>query len=106
MVQRGAPGNRRRPGIEAPPGERVPGLPLRWTAPPKVGPTFKGLVGRKETVVEAGKEKEITVDEAFIRRHILDPRSATVKGFPPVMPQIPMTDEELKTIVNYLVTVK
>jgi cytochrome c oxidase subunit 2 len=73
---------------------------------PKVGPTFKGLLGRKETVVAAGREKEITVDEAFIRSHILDPRGATVKGFPPVMPRIPMTDEELKTIVAYLETLK
>ncbi len=72
----------------------------------KVGPTFKGLLGRKETVVEAGKDKEIIVDEAFIRQHILDPRSVTVKGFPPVMQLTPMTDEELKTIVNYLVTLK
>jgi cytochrome c oxidase subunit II len=72
----------------------------------KVGPAFKGLLGRKEAVVRAGKEKEITVDEAFIRQHILDPRSAAVKGFPPVMPQIPMTGGELNTIVNYLVTHK
>ncbi len=72
----------------------------------KVGPTFKGLLGRKEAVVQAGKEKEIIVDEAFIRQHILDPLSAAVKGFPAVMPQIPLTDEQLKTIVNYLVTLK
>ena len=72
----------------------------------KVGPTFKGIVGRKEVVVQAGRERTITVDEGFIREHIMDPRSAAVKGFPPVMPQTPMTDEELKTIVNYLVTVK
>lgn len=73
---------------------------------PKVGPTFKGLLGRKETVVAAGQEKEITVDEAFIRAHILDPRAAIVKGFPPVMPQVPLTEEELKTIVDYLETLK
>jgi cytochrome c oxidase subunit II len=72
----------------------------------KVGPTFKGLLGRKETVVQAGKDKEIIVDEAFIRQHILDPRSIAVKGFPEVMPLTPLTDEELKTIVNYLVTLK
>ena len=72
----------------------------------KVGPTFKGLLGRKETVVQAGKDKEIVVDEAFIRQHILDPRSVAVKGFPEVMPLTAMTDDELKTIVNYLVTVK
>ncbi len=69
---------------------------------PMVGPTFKGLLGRKETVVEAGKEREIVVDGAFIRRHILDPHSAAVKGFPPVMPKIPMTEEELTAIVSYL----
>ena len=73
---------------------------------PKIGPPLKGLLGRKETVVVAGQEKEITVDDAFIRGHILDPRSATVKGFPPVMPPIPMTDEELKTIAGYLETLK
>lgn len=72
----------------------------------KIGPTFKGLFGRREIVVEGGQEKEITVDASFIRAHILDPRAAAVKGYPPVMPQIPMTDEELKTIVAYLETVK
>jgi cytochrome c1 len=57
-------------------------------------------------VVQAGKDREIIVDEAFIRRHILDPRSVVVKGFPEVMPLTPLTDEELNTIVNYLVTIK
>jgi cytochrome c oxidase subunit 2 len=72
----------------------------------KIGPTFKGLVGRREIVVMGGQEKEIAVDEAFIRQHILDPRAATVKGYPPVMPQVPMTDDELKTIIAYLESVK
>jgi cytochrome c oxidase subunit 2 len=72
----------------------------------KIGPTFKRLVGRREIVVMGGQEKEITVDEAFIRAHILDPRAAAVKGYPPVMPQVPMTDDELKTIVAYLESVK
>jgi cytochrome c oxidase subunit 2 len=73
---------------------------------PKVGPTFKDLLDRKETVIIAGGEKNITVDGAFIREHILQPQSATVKGFPPVMPTIPMTEEELTTIVAYLEAVK
>jgi cytochrome c oxidase subunit II len=72
----------------------------------KVGPTFKQLLGRKETVITAGKEKSITVDVGFIREHILDPRKAAVKGYPPVMPQVPMTDEELKTIISYMETLK
>ena len=57
-------------------------------------------------MIEAGGEKEIVVDEAFIRNHILNPRLAAVKGFPPVMPTIPMTEEELTTIVDYLETIK
>ncbi len=73
---------------------------------PMVGPTFKGLPGRKETVIVAGTEKEITVDAPFIREKILHPRSATVKGFPPVMPAIPMTAEELTAIVAYLETLR
>jgi cytochrome c oxidase subunit 2 len=72
----------------------------------KVGPTFKQLLGRKETVITKGQEKSITVDVDFIREHILDPRSAAVKGYPPVMPQVPMTDEELKTIISYMETLK
>ncbi len=72
----------------------------------RVGPSFKGLLGQKEMVVAAGQEKHITVDETFIREHILNPRSATVKGYPPVMPQVPMTDEELKTIVAFMETLK
>ena len=73
---------------------------------PKVGPSFKGLLGRKETVIAADGEKQITVDGAFIRDHILHPQRATVKGFPPVMPAIPMTEEELRAIAAYLETVK
>jgi cytochrome c oxidase subunit II len=72
----------------------------------KIGPSFKGLFGRREVVVIGGQEKEITVDEAFIRAHILDPRAASVKGYPPVMPQVAMTEDELKTIVAYLESVK
>ncbi len=72
----------------------------------KVGPTFKNLMGRRQGVIRAGRETEIVVDEEFIRRHILDPRSAAVAGFPSVMPQMPMTDEELKTIVGYLMRIK
>jgi cytochrome c oxidase subunit 2 len=72
----------------------------------KAGPTFKGLLGRKETVIVAGREKSIPVDSAFIRDHILKPRSSAVKGFPPVMPAIPMVEEELAAIVAYLETLK
>ncbi len=72
----------------------------------KVGPTFKSLMGRKQTVIAAGTEKEITVDAAYIQKHILEPKAATVKGYPDIMPKIPMTDSELATITAYLETIK
>jgi cytochrome c oxidase subunit 2 len=72
----------------------------------KVGPTFKGLFGRKETIVAAGRERTITVDEGYIIRSIKDPAADVVKGFPPIMPALPMTDEEMQAIVDHLKTLK
>lgn len=72
----------------------------------KVGPTFKGLFNRKETVVASGKERAITVDERYIMRSIKDPAADIVKGFPPIMPVMPMTDEELRALVDHIKTLK
>ncbi len=72
----------------------------------KVGPTFKGLFGRKETVVASGKERTITVDEGYIMRSIKDPAADIAKGFPPIMPAIPMSDDEMRELVEHLKTLK
>jgi len=72
----------------------------------KVGPTLKKLFDRTETVIMGGVEKTIIVDEIFIRNQILSPRLVTIKGYPDIMPQIPLTDEELKTIIAYLEAIK
>ncbi len=73
---------------------------------PKVGPTFKGLFARKETVSTDGRERVIMVDEPYVIRSIREPGADIVKGYPPVMPRISLTDDELKAIVAYLRTVK
>ena len=41
---------------------------------PRVGPSFKGLFGKNEEVIKAGKEQTVAVDETFIRNYIKDPR--------------------------------
>lgn len=71
---------------------------------PKVGPTFKALLGRKETVLRDGKEQTVTVDEAFIRHKMLAPEEARIKGFPPIMPSQKgmLTDAEVDALVGYL----
>jgi cytochrome c oxidase subunit 2 len=68
----------------------------------KVGPGFKGIWGRAETVLTGNGERSITVDEAYLRRSILEPKADIVKGFPPVMPVIPMKDDELAEIMAFL----
>lgn len=69
-------------------------------------PTLKGLYNRRITVLEKGKEKEVTADEAYLRTSIMQPASDVVKGYQPVMPAFPMTQEELQTIVDYLKRLK
>lgn len=46
-----------------------------------VGPTFKGIFGKKETVIENGSETEITADSLYIISSILEPDKQVVKGF-------------------------
>lgn len=73
---------------------------------PRVGPTFKGLFGKSEEVTEAGKERMVVVDEAFIRDYIENPNVVRIKAYPPIMPKISMTNEELATLVDYIKSLK
>jgi cytochrome c oxidase subunit 2 len=75
---------------------------------PKIGPTLKGLFGKKEAVLHDGKEREMMVDEAFLREKILQPEINRIKGFPPIMPSQKgqLTDEEIDAIVDYLKSLK
>lgn len=66
---------------------------------PGIGPTWKGLFGKTETM-ENGSTA--LVDDAFLRGFIRDPKSRDIKGFPQVMPQLPMSDEELEALVGYI----
>lgn len=75
---------------------------------PLVGPTFKGIFGRKEIVETEGKERRVVVDEDYIRKSILEPQSDIVVGFPPIMPSQEgiVTEEEMEQIISYLKELK
>ncbi len=75
---------------------------------PKLGPTFKGVFGKKETVIRDNKERELTVDEAFIKQTLLQPELDRVKGFPPIMPSQKglLKDKEIDAIIEYIKTLK
>lgn len=72
-----------------------------------VGPTFKGIYGHKVIVTTAGKEREITVDDEYITRSIVDPAADIVKGFKEgqmVSYKGQLSDEEIKQVIEYLKT--
>ena len=74
--------------LEIPVGEQVP---------------FKGIFGKKQIVVKDGKEVEVTVDEAYLRRAILEPGAELRKGFPNMMdPVTDLSEEQLKLIIDFL----
>jgi cytochrome c oxidase subunit 2 len=69
----------------------------------KVGPTLKGLFGRKVTLADG---TTVTVDENYIRESLLEPSAKVVKGFPPVMPTYKGTlrDDDITAIIAYIKT--
>jgi cytochrome c oxidase subunit 2 len=74
----------------------------------RIGPTFKGIFGREQIVVMNGAEKQVVVDEAYLRNSILNPESEIVKGFDSLMPDPDdeISDEELNAILEYLKQLK
>jgi cytochrome c oxidase subunit 2 len=74
-----------------------------------VGPSFKGVWGITETVVTDGAEREITVDEEYIKTSVYDPNADVVKGYNPglmINYKDLVSEEELKNIIEYLKTLK
>ncbi len=74
---------------------------------PGVGPTFKGLMGRRQVVVTKGAERSITVDDDYLRRSIIDPQADLIKGFQPIMPPFAdLKNDEIEELVEFIKTVK
>jgi cytochrome c oxidase subunit 2 len=71
-----------------------------------VGPTFRGLLGRREVLLSAGVSREVVVDRARLREAILTPAKAVVKGYPPSMPTPALAPGDLDQIMTYLETLR
>ncbi|MGD9548870.1 MAG: cytochrome c oxidase subunit II [Candidatus Krumholzibacteriia bacterium] len=72
---------------------------------PLVGPSFKGVFGKDETVVlPDGTERQVTIDEEYLRRAILEPKAEIVKGYPDQMPEQRdlVTDEEVDALIKFI----
>jgi cytochrome c oxidase subunit 2 len=51
-----------------------------------IGPSLFQLTGQQREVLVDGQEKELTIDEAYLRRAIRTPGVEVVEGFEPMMP--------------------
>ncbi|OHB76325.1 MAG: cytochrome c oxidase subunit II [Planctomycetes bacterium RBG_16_59_8] len=73
---------------------------------PSVGPTFKGLLGRKSAVKENGKPLTVEVTEDYIRESIREPNRKIVDGFPANVMQVQnLSDADVAAILEYLRTI-
>jgi len=74
-----------------------------------IGPSFKGVWGITETVVTDGVEREIVVNEEYVKKSIYEPNADVTKGYNPGL-MIPYKDliseEEANDIIEYLKTLK
>jgi cytochrome c oxidase subunit II len=72
----------------------------------RIGPTFKGLYDSTVTVLTGGRGRTLKADEGYLRSSIKEPKADVVKGYPDIMPVIPLKPEELDLIVEYIETLK
>ena len=75
-----------------------------------IGPSFKGVWGKTETVITNGTERQITVDEEYVKNSIYDPNADVTKGYNPGLMITTykdlITEDEVKDIIEYLKTLK
>jgi cytochrome c oxidase subunit 2 len=71
------------------------------------GPSLAGLFGAKVTVIEAGQEKEVVADEAYLRRALQQPGKALVKGYDDIMPSdLELSEQDVQTLIETLKALK
>ena len=69
-----------------------------------IGPTFQGIFGKQQIVMIDGEEKEVIVDDEYLRRSILQPNLEIVKGYKALMPsqEGQISEQELVAIIQHL----
>ncbi len=71
-----------------------------------VGPGLAKLYGSKQIVVVNNQEKEVTVDDAYLRRSLLEPHVELVKGYSNLMAPVPLTEAEVTALIEYMKTLQ
>ena len=70
----------------------------------RIGPSYKGIYGHTVRVTTDGVEREVTVDDDYIRRSILEPNADVVVGYQPLMPPMgnQLDEEDIQLIIDYI----
>ena len=66
------------------------------------GPSFKGLMGKTQTVIRAGKEVEVKVTRDYLHNAIKNPLSEFPKGSIPAMPPLGLKKEQIEAMVDFI----
>lgn len=68
-----------------------------------VGPTWQGLWGSE---VELEDGSTVTVDEVYVTESIQDPGAQVHAGFEPIMPELPLSDEDIANVIAFMQTLQ
>lgn len=72
-----------------------------------VGPPLTSLFGKTQTIIDKkGNKKEVTVDEAYLRRSIVNPTAEYPEGYQPIMIKMPLNDKEVDLLVRWIKELK
>ncbi|MCL2656711.1 MAG: cytochrome c oxidase subunit II [Betaproteobacteria bacterium] len=64
-----------------------------------VGPSWKGLYGRTETLSDGSK---VVADEKYLKEMILEPNVKIVQGYPPIMPPQKLSNDGVAALIAYI----
>jgi len=70
-----------------------------------IGPSFKGIYGKKIKVLTAGKPRELVVDDAYLRNSIRTPGKDVVEGFSKgIMPNLSdqINNEQMESLIIFI----
>ncbi len=67
-----------------------------------VGPSFQALFGKTEKTDKG----EFAVDDAFLKESMQTPTAKITDGFPPVMPVVGLSDDDIASLIAFIKTVK
>jgi cytochrome c oxidase subunit 2 len=67
----------------------------------KVGPSFKGLWGKQETLADGSR---VEIEDNYIRESLMEPNAKLVQGFPPQMPtfQGKLNEEQVTALIEFI----